>query len=331
MYFNSKQRKRFNSTGAKSSVSWIIVFALMSLVFASMGFAATIQGISFNDINADGIYDTKIEDIIPTGRDVSIVNIETLDINDTRTDVNGNYSFTGLAPGTYTVWIPIPTSEGCWIRTTPLPKTEDTKNRAVVKLTSQTEIKTLNFGFKQIYPNNPNDIQLPDPQSICQDTNLMIHSVKSGDWNSAGTWDKGIPNKGDCVEIERDHTITVSDPIDLGEGGLINYGTIKSVDNQSGKPVSKVEIHALKVDNSGIIGKECANLVNGVCSDKTMNGVDGNCFAQATPGSSIEIWTSLFNNSDRGIIAAGDGGNNDNVPINGCTPWESCYCRAVVI
>ncbi len=292
MYFNSKQKKRFNSAGAKSSVSWIIVFVLMSFVFASMGFAGTIQGFKFYDMDGDGAFDDG-EPLFPD-HVYYVRNFDTLQTDTLRIDATGNYSVTGLAAGNYLIWSP---NYDGWTQTSPTSGSGSISYP--VKVETATTTKTVLFGITDRVP------PLPPPPLACAQP-PTISSVSSGNWDDSATWNPArVPASGDWVSIGEGHIITVPNYIDLGNGGLCNRGKIKSGANKLGNPVTKVEIHALSIDNEGIIGKESN-------SDTSMDGaiVNGHCWSNATAGSSIELWATLVVNGVAGKIQAGNGGLN---------------------
>ena len=130
------------------------------------------------------------------------------------------------------------------------------------------------------------DKNVPDACDVA----ASVRSVASGNWSDPNIWDIGeAPRSGDWVWIEPEHTITGDIPIELGDGGICNQGTIQSA---YGK---KLLIQAASVHNSNdIIGQ---------------NGISR--YQLSDPGSSIEIHAYRFYNDVSGKIRAGDGGNSE--------------------
>jgi hypothetical protein len=75
---------------------------------------ANISGMKFNDSNNNGIND--VEQGL-AGWKITLTN-ESGSVVTTTTDINGNYDFTGLPPGTYTV---SETQQAGWMQTAPIP------------------------------------------------------------------------------------------------------------------------------------------------------------------------------------------------------------------
>ncbi|GBC59636.1 hypothetical protein DENIS_0575 [Desulfonema ishimotonii] len=154
-------------------------------------------------------------------------------------------------------------------------------------------IQTEGTGYLQLAEvqvfGDPVPVPDKDVPDAC-DVAASVRSVASGNWSDPNIWDIGeAPRSGDWVWIEPEHTITGDIPIELGDGGICNQGTIQSA---YGK---KLLIQAASVHNSNdIIGQ---------------NGISR--WQLSDPGSSIEIHAYRFYNDVSGKIRAGDGGNSE--------------------
>jgi protocatechuate 3,4-dioxygenase beta subunit len=109
---------------------------------------ATVSGVIFNDIDADGVFDSTESGI--GGRTVYLDtnNNLVMDTSEQRTttDSNGGYQFTGLSSGTYKVRQILP---GGWKQTTPSKGYAHT-----ITLSSNQSLANQNFGAWQSIPIN---------------------------------------------------------------------------------------------------------------------------------------------------------------------------------
>lgn len=257
---------------------------------------AAISGIKFNDINANGVFDSG--EPVFSDHDVFIQNTLSGDRATLKTDAHGNYFSGKHRNGTFKVWTHIPTG---WRQTTP-ELTDGEPYHAVALFQNRT--KTLNFGIVQ------DDIHPTDVQDACVAT-PTVSSVGSGDWNNPDIWDTGVvPGPDDWVSIEPGDSVTAPNRIDLEDGGLCirETATLRSANNNGNGFPARVEIHGASVHNSGdIIGQD---------------GSSGKCGRYNTAGSSIQIWATCFINDIKGKIQSGNGGDD----TYGCGTW-TCPAR----
>ncbi len=104
-----------------------------------------IHGLKFNDVNGNGIQDAG--DIGLANWQIVLKDVNGTTIGTTTTDSNGNYNFTGLFLGTYTVGEIMPSG---WIQTAPAISTTGSATYAANINTSGTVINGDNFGNFQL-------------------------------------------------------------------------------------------------------------------------------------------------------------------------------------
>lgn len=302
-----KLRNKIRSHSGRSKKAAILllcvfVMGLMSLAVADASFGAVIEGYKFYDRNGNKVFDAG-EDVF-AGDDIYIREVETGTPFSFKTEADGHYRSDNLSEGNYEVWSPLRPG---WTQTTP-KMTASPSDRYVMSI-GQNETKRIDFGISD-------RVAPPPPPPLACARAATVKSVKSGDWNDPTVWDpEGRPGPGDWVWIETGHTVTVSETIDLGDGGLCNKGTIRAKDNPNANTAPSVKIIALSVHNAGIIGRANED-------DTAMNGTGGNCYKPAKSGGSVEIFTTLFMNSEAGIIRTGHGGDS----LGGCSQW---VCPAI--
>jgi len=96
------------------------------------------------------------------------------------------------------------------------------------------------------------------------DVTPTARSAASGNWNDPNVWDTGkVPDKGDWVLVNAGHTLTISNAIDLDNGGICNKGVMQTSANILDSPATRIEIQATAVQNSGEISGQ--NGKDGVC------------------------------------------------------------------
>jgi uncharacterized repeat protein (TIGR01451 family) len=151
---SSKQRTTAKVTPRRNRLATSITLALLTgTAFPATGWAATIQGYVFEDLNQNGLKDAG--EPVRTNSVVYINNNTLLDAGKggdftPRTDANGFYSSTAHTPGRFTLWTDVPAG---WQQTSPA------KGDGIVfydmAITSTTQTATVNFGLFNANPPTP--------------------------------------------------------------------------------------------------------------------------------------------------------------------------------
>ncbi|MDM8523057.1 hypothetical protein QUF80_06750 [Desulfococcaceae bacterium HSG8] len=122
----------------KMHLFFLSVMALASLFFVTEGFAATIEGAKFNDLNNNGVMDAG-EPVFANHN--IFIRDDSGSFFPLVTDVNGRYSSAGHDAATFTVWSGIPDG---WLQTTP----GEGEGMITYTITlAQNETITINFGI----------------------------------------------------------------------------------------------------------------------------------------------------------------------------------------
>lgn len=276
----SKHRpKRFLT---KTPLSVAITLALV----AGAANAATVQGIKFNDTNANGVYDNG--EVVFSDQVLQLIYRNADGTTggrwNTTTGQDGHYTFQNLINnaqgGTYELITATPRDAagvaGCFTG-----KVQEIKftNTDIVDLPLAYQLPCKNVEPKPVEP------------AIAACNQPTISTVKSGKWTDPTVWSIGrVPNKGDNVLIAKGHEITVDTPINVEK---------KEVFDVIGGAVC----------NAGTL--------------KTENGQFRNCAQPSTPAKNIDISAMYLVNYATGIIKAGNGGS---APSGAGLPCPSERC-----
>ncbi|MGI0026216.1 MAG: SdrD B-like domain-containing protein [Nitrosopumilaceae archaeon] len=154
----------------------------------------SISGIKFNDTNGDGIWNSTTEDGIPN------VIITLRDLNRTLTDENGNYSFTNLPPGNYTVSETLPQGT---ISTTPLFQQ--------IQLGPGDNVVNVNFGNTPIVP--------PPPEVQIKNQTWTYNNLPVVYWGTGQTFTKDVID-----HCGSDQPVAVELYLTFSESGHVRHG-----------------------------------------------------------------------------------------------------------
>lgn len=310
------------------------------------GFAATIQGYKFNDINSDGVYSEEIDTTRPN-EFIYIVDKDNERVFTPRTQSDGYYNISDLDPThKFAIWVALPTD---WKQTTPVPAIGNDGNSKIYHLDEfpEHEIIRIDFGVKepQSTPEEPDD-----PCS-----SPTITSIQSGDWNEASTWEdvdgnQRTPKDSDIILISEGteviaptgNSLTPSiklkqeDVLCIAENAILRSAsnadlftqTIDSTSSSSELYINTVMQAVGKVYNYGrILGSNGMDgegiLPESACSWSNQT----NCqhYKRATNGSNVKIFVDTLVNGLTGEIRSGDGGHDRTHEFMNGPPFGGSY------
>jgi uncharacterized repeat protein (TIGR01451 family) len=188
----------------------LAVLLSMGSVLPSTAFAATIQGVKFNDLNGNGVMD--VDEPVMANEMIFIRDENKSGFVMEMTDENGNYSSDALDASTYSVWTTI--SWG-WKQTTPLEV--DGGNEATEYVTvdlSASQTETINFGIidpaaPPPAPNTPPTVEKMEAVTVSVNE-IFLFQGKFNDPDEGNThtyhWDFGDGNVADTLEAEYAYT-----------------------------------------------------------------------------------------------------------------------------
>jgi extracellular elastinolytic metalloproteinase len=163
------KRANFTKRWTRLPILGAIAVLLMGSVLPSTAFAGTIQGIKFNDLNANGIKEPN-EPGLPN-ETILIRNLSQggLGLSQVNTDASGNYLFeeAGIA-GNFRVWSRIPSE---WIQTTP---TEGTGMQTYDVTISENQTLQVDFGIRDT---NVEPLPLNSEPQVSVDSNMVTVEV----------------------------------------------------------------------------------------------------------------------------------------------------------
>jgi len=155
---------------------------------------SSISGVVFNDLNGNGVRDGG-----EPGLEGWTVNISGPVTASTVSDMFGNYTFSSLAFGSYTISQAV---QAGWTQTLPVSPPYYS-----VTISSPSSLTNYHFGD--------------------QYTSSAITSVNSGNWNNPATWIGGVvPGASNAVVIEVGDTVTIDGNVScssLNVGGVLQY------------------------------------------------------------------------------------------------------------
>jgi len=129
----------------------------------------------------------------------------------------------------------------------------------------------------------------------------VTHGTSNGNWNSAGTWDNGVPACGDTIIVDKDVTVTVSDHVNLDETSACSTASYVEVSGtlifNTGKKLFLACNSHVFVTSDGELkkggGGGSANLIN-ICQTTVWSSGDGDTSGPIPIGPGLPITLSEF-------------------------------------
>lgn len=186
---------------------------------------SSVSGVVFNDMNANGLRDTG-----EPGLQGWTVNLSGPVTASTVSDMFGNYTFSTLSFGSYTVSQAV---QAGWTQTIPAPPF----NYSVI-ISAPSSLTNYHFGN--------------------QFTSSAIESAVSGNWNNPGTWvGSAVPGASHSVIIAAGDTVTIdgnASCISLNVGGVLQFDHVSGRILISSENVSISSNGVFRASNSFLTG-----------------------------------------------------------------------------
>ena len=242
----------------------------------------------FNDLNGDGTFENGEPGL--QGWTVELLNSSSTVIGTVTTPIGGNYSFTSLLPGTYTIEV---ISQSGYLATTATNVSFADNNGAA---------DTVNFG--EFVPITISGEVFEDPKDSGQ--------FSSGDTGLAG-W---------TVELVKGSTVVQTTS---GTGGAYSFSNVGpgswtlEVIQQTGWVASNSPITITPTSGTNITNEDLGEFQGVTISGDIFNDLAGNgSYSTADPG--LEGWTVDLVNAAQSVVATSQTDSNGNYTLMGVAP-----------
>ena len=286
----------------------------LNITTAPTGGGGTISGRTFKDSNYNGIYETALGDTIQSGVVVFIDGNgnATFDAGEqnTASAVDGTYSFTGLAAGTYNVYEVAPSGH---INTQVYSR--------VVTAAGETYANTDFGNFPIVYTggggNDSYTVRLKNGDST--KIEILDSATPGVVWTAPKTLIPGITILGNAGDDALIVDYSFGNPVPASSGGILfNAGSTATVN--PGNNVSIIGTSGADSINLNTVGQTGANTIATLAVRRcTVNGAGGtdtlnygstpadDTIAMSTTGWTDGILTGVYNSVENVVVNAGFG------------------------